>query len=540
MMRFVEANRLTNVGVFKRVMWGLLGVSCVVELVWFHDWGAICGVAAALWSTWLYDRFVLQVETVRQRPLSFVAFSALFLFMYLALPATLLDGHPVTYKMYTPVQTFALQSLYYTLAVAAFVWAGRWSGPSHVSWLARGLAWAGYYDRPTLKQLWALGGVGWLFRIIGMSGVFQDGAMGGTLSMFSGFQYAPICTLFCPLWGMPMASRRAQVWAYLYIVFLTIFSLSGNSRSGMLAAIMIWCCGYVLMKLYERTNRIWLNAKKLFVLALGVLVVTGPLNDMATAMLMVRGIRADVSRGELFDRTLSAFQDKEDMARFRAAAAAKTAQADNSMLAASDWGEEYVSNLFLGRFCNYRVVDATIYHADRVGYAHPTMQEEFVARLQTMFPGPIARFLFPSQDKKTLRHSSMDRLYNLSHHGAPMGGFKVGGDVGLGLAVFGWWYFPLVLLIYACIFAIFDSLTLYRKGKPFFPFFVISQVYFTYFLTFTVANGMQGHFSYLLWSFWWGTFWLLLVYRIVRFLFPAEEAPSAARWPAAAQNHPTA
>lgn len=107
-------------------------------------------------------------------------------------------------------------------------------------------------------------------------------------------------------------------------------------------------------------------------------------------------------------------------------------------------------------------------------------------------------------------------LNSLSTGASLIPGFAVGGDVGLGLAVFSWLYFPLVLLVYSCQFFIFDSLTRYVRGKAFVPFFVLMNIYFSYFLTFTVAGGIISHVTSLLWGTWWTLFWTLLTYKLVR------------------------
>ena len=183
----------------------------------------------------------------------------------------------------------------------------------------------------------------------------------------------------------------------------------------------------------------------------------------------------------------------------------------------AEWQESYVSSPFLDRLCNYRVADATIYHAQRVGYASKDMLELFGNRVMTMFPGPISDFFFPDVEKSDLGYSTMDKLYNLSSRGG-LGGYKVGGDVGLGLATFGYFYFPICLLIYFFAFYIMDGVVAFSGEKPCFAIFTLISIYFTYFLLFQVGNGIIAQTTFILWNFWWTTLWYSIIFKLVRIL----------------------
>lgn len=507
---------MSNVDVFKGVMNSILAVSCLAEIALFPGWDNFTGCVVSLLSAALYNRFIFRIETIRRAPVGFIAITALYLFMYLAIPATLIDGNPMSHDLYNPEYTYVLQFVYFALTVAAFHIGLHWS--ERHGWLRRLLKWGGYYTPPTDRQLWALAVVGWVFKltILGAQGTGEALAGKGTLSMFAIFLYAPICICFRHLYGREKASGRTKAFIYAYMVFCSVLLIGSNSRSQMLSPFVIWGCGYLVSKIYERGDKLWLSFRKLLVLFVGVLVIAGPASDMALAMVLVRSERSDISFTQLLNRSIETFQDKELLARTRKLAAQEEAVASNTV--SMDWNESYVSNIFLQRFCNYRVVDASIYHAGRAGYANGGMQDDFIVSLKTMFPGPISRFLFGNVKEKAseTRHSSQDMLSSVSTGSWRLGGFRVGGDVGLGLAVFSWLYFPLVLIVYSCQFFIFGSLTRYRKPAAFVPFFVLMNLYYSYFLTFTVAGGIVGHVSGLLWGTWWTLFWTMLTYKVVR------------------------
>ena len=301
----------------------------------------------------------------------------------------------------------------------------------------------GYYAQPTNKQLWILGFVGLCFRLFMMS---QQGkgdiqlAGAGTLNMFSLLLYCPICILFNPLLGKDNCSKKTQYIVYCYIAFLVILLIATNSRSQMLSPLVVFACCYLLKHIYIHKKTLWLSYKKMFLFIVSIFILSGPASDMAIAMVAVRGERSSMSFSELLERSIEVYQDKEQLRFYR-----QWLSDEDKSTVGAEWQESYVSSPFLNRLCNYRVADATIYHAQRVGYGNKEMLELFGNQLMTMFPGPIVDFFFSDIDKSKLNFSSMDKLYLLSMKGG-VGGYKVGGDIGLGLVTFGYFYFPLCFL----------------------------------------------------------------------------------------------
>ena len=167
----------------------------------------------------------------------------------------------------------------------------------------------------------------------------------------------------------------------------------------------------------------------MFLIIISVLVISGPASDMAIAMVVVRGERSSMTFSELLEKSVEVYQDKEQLTVYR-----NLKIDENKSNIDNHWNESYVSSPFLDRLCNYRVVDATIYHAQRVGYGNKAMLELYENNILSMFPGPIVHIFFPEIDKSKLNFSTMDKLYLLSANGV-LGGYKVGGDVGLGLAL---------------------------------------------------------------------------------------------------------
>ncbi len=509
----------SNISLIKSALWAVLWGSFVLEMAFFPSIENFIGCVVSVVSTWLYFRHIMQIEVIRRRVISFIAFLYPFLFMYLPLPATLLDGNEMSHDLVNPIETYFYQLLFFVCAIFAFhigdVWATRSQG------IYRILCKGGYYKAPTNTQLWILGAIGMVFKLTIVQNQYGEETQAGlgSLSMFAIFLYSPICIMFRHLIDGTQCSAKMKKIVWGYMLFLSVFLISTNSRSQMLSPFVVWGMCYLMEKIYERKNGVWLTFKKAVVGIVAVLVIAGPVTDMGYAMVLVRGERSGISFSQLLDRSIETFMDKEKLRKAKLLDEQMAAMEKGSSVS-SNWNEDYVSNLFLNRLCNYRVIDASIYHADRLGYGNERMLESFGKSLMIMFPGPIVKLLFGEIDKKELAYSPMDYLYYLNT-GTGLGGYRVGGDVGLGLATFGLFYFPFMIFIFALVFLILNSVARYVYGRAVLPFITLIVVYFSYFLKLQVAGGVIAQVCYVLWGFWWSTFWYLLVYKIVRMITPS-------------------
>lgn len=500
----------SNISVLKSALWFIMAACIVLELILFPSMSNLFGSAVTLLSTWMFFTWVLKIDIIRKRPISFIAFLQLFFFMYLPLPVTLLDGNEMSHDLFNPIETYLLQLLYFAICILAFSLAGRKLNKNKVrQWLKK----MGYFVQPTNSWLWILGGIGLAFRLFMMNQQGQgdtEMTAAGTLNMFSELIYAPICLLFGPLMGMKECSKKTRYIVYSYIAFLVVLLIATNSRSKMLSPLVVYAFCYLLQQIYTYRSTLWLSYKKMVILLVAVLTISGPAADMAIAMVVVRGQRTSMSFTELLSESIETFQDKERLNTYR-----RLAAADDQAAVGAEWQESYVSSPFLDRLCNYRVVDATIYHAHKAGFANSEMLDFFADKVATMFPGPISTFLFPEIDKSDLSFSAMDKLYNITTKNI-VGGFKVGGDVGLGLATFGLFYFPLCLFVYFIVFYILDGICIVINGKMAISVFTLIVIYFSYFLKFQVAGGVISQTAFILWGFWWTTIWHCIVYKLIR------------------------
>lgn len=483
-----------NLRTIKRVLGIIIIICALFELLLFPSIANAVGCLITWISYWLFCRFVLRTECIQNCPFSFIAFLQLFLFMYLALPCTLLDGNEMSHDLYNPIATYLWQFLYFFLATSSFYLAYGFS--KRHRGVQNMLSKIGFFKAPNTTQLWLLAIIGWIPKLMLLNSQnSEEGLSGaGTLSMFSFLIYAPIMSLFLPLLGGSEISKGAKKMIYLYAVFVSVMMIATNSRSQIIAVWFVIIFGFIIQYFYKRGDSSFLSPKRVFLYIVAFLIVTGPMSDMAFAMLLVRSDRSSYSFTGLLERTLEIYSDKDYMNKMK-----KLAETDEDQISSFDWNESYVSNIFLQRVTNYRVVDATIYHADKVGYGNATMFKEFCDRVEYMLPSPIIKIFDPSFNKDNYGYSAMDKLYSISNGGG-LGGYKVGGDVGLGLATFGYFYFPLMFIAYFILFYIFNNMVKIKNGSRIFPLLIMMMVYDYIFRRFDVAQGITKHITYILYS----------------------------------------
>lgn len=507
-MNYISLNkRQSDIHVCKKAMFIILLTSCILENILFFDENSIIVSVTSLLSLIIFNRVVFQLNVIRDFPISFFVLTNLFLFMYLPIPVTLLDGISVSHDMYNPTLTYLLQFLYYVMAIFAFSCAI--SNKTKIFKKTAFIYKMGFFQKITIPQLWILGFLGCIPRLLLMIAHTEFAA--GLLSTLSYLMYAPIVILFMPLIGGYEASKMNKILAYCYIGFIMFLFIGSNARHLLITPLIIIIGCYVIKYFQSDALNSVFKLKNVILTILVLFIVSGPLSDVATAMVLVRSVRADVSFNELISETITMYQDKQ------ALDIAKKMSVDElgkSATLSNNWDENYTSNVFLQRFCNYRVVDASIYHALRVDMPSVQMIKASIRQLEKLPPTPIPKLLF-NINKDDPHFSAMDYLYAYSTHTAPHGMLRVGGDVGLGLSVFGIFYFIVQFLVYYLLFILLCSMAFRRNEMLVVSVFAICQL-MDLFNLMTVHSGLIRHISFLIWGFWYNAILLIIVTKLVK------------------------
>ena len=372
---------------------------------------------------------------------------------------TAIEGHSLSFNLVVPIDTFGhgvISSLICLLAHAIYRQA-KWLQLGRVA-VQRLLVQLKLFQPLRSTEVVAMGGLGVL--ALASSSWFAGLAEVSTVlaKFLQGFQFfsiIPGAFLLQRLYSQPARSdrphtRKPLVLWLLFMTLIVLLSLGRNSRAPVVVAVACLFLGVALEWLYGLI-RVRLAAVLGFCLA--VVLVLPLATDLATAMVMVRGKRADVPPAELLNLTLDQFQDREAIKRYR------LASSESGFT--SEWSENYVSNLFLARFANAKFPDNSLENASRLT---PAGRDEMAIfqwwRLLAIFPGPVLSVLgVPEATKREVTSYSFgDKLFALASGSQyALGGFRTGHFFGTGMAGFGFGYLLILLAGLLLVFPLVDA-----------------------------------------------------------------------------------
>ncbi|MFN3590270.1 MAG: hypothetical protein ACK4UP_12875, partial [Spirosomataceae bacterium] len=199
-------------------------------------------------------------------------------------------------------------------------------------------------------------------------------------------QYAPI-VLFFP--NLSRVEKGKSVFVWLYIGATLVLSLATNSREAIINPLLMVAILYVL-NLLVSNQKLRISAPKLIIIIVSVLFGINLLSDISLAMLANRGVRSEVSKLELFEKTVATLQDEYTMNRLRSTSLEGHGKGKTYNMG---WDETYLNNFMLNRYGNMRITDQTLYYVDKMGYGNEKMRESFYQKVIATLPLPIINSL---------------------------------------------------------------------------------------------------------------------------------------------------
>lgn len=177
------------------------------------------------------------------------------------------------------------------------------------------------------------------------------------------------------------------------------------------------------------------------------------------------------------------------------------------------WSEDYLSNSILNRFCSLKILDESLFHADRGGCSNPIMRKTLYDEVIDVLPGSVKDMLGIKIDKNLRKYSLTDKLYSLSVPGVPLGGVKIGTLQGLGMSLWGWGYILVLIPLYLVLFYLLDATVLFFENRMYFSmFFIFNATTFVYWFS-------DRH--YYLWEskwifrFYWESLFFFFVFMLI-------------------------
>jgi hypothetical protein len=416
-----------------------------------------CIVLASALTILLYLRGTSALE---QQPLSSIAIFGFCVATQLG--ALLVQTAALTSlagSLYTPLYTFGTLALYQLIAISMHVVYRFFSVKKGTNpRLIRGfLTWAGIYQTPSCGTLWYMGCVGLPTMLFWKS----EGVLGKIAVGFNFLAWAPY---LIPIYTSEIGESycNAQLNRFLLVLYSVVFLVLGlalNARGIIFAGIATVGLLYLLRAMRSDAPVTGRALKRIGVLALLMLAVSGPVGDLTTAMVIARQVRGKVSAVTMIRTTIRIWRQPRVLAAYKAA--------NQTALRFSAYDEHYIANPMLGRLVETKFYDTAFHFASTLTTddARARVRDISLKFAWASFPTPMLHALGIRIDKDDLDFSMGDYLAYLSR-GIPLGGRKTGNMFAQGIVLFG----PLFPFLYASIclllFGAMDLLTVRPAEGP--------------------------------------------------------------------------
>jgi len=460
--RFVIRTENDFASKIVRWSWVTFFVCVLYQCVFFFELTNFIAIAAVALGWIITTRVFLKTDMFQGYPLSaYIILGFTSTELYLPLLFTTLEGKPLIYNLELPEQVF----LHTTLALFVLVLAhsfyrmlARISYSRSFSILTK----TGFFIPPKDLQLWIMGLIGMAasFYVYFMTPEVGWEVTGGSASdkMIQGlmpFSYAPFFIPFSQLYGNHKPhSKQLIPMLILFTVILFAIGIGRNSTGALMFGFTAIGFAYILALLLGVFKDKLFSFKNFAIGGLAVWALVGPLADLRTAMVLVRGERLEIPAMELLSLTLEAYSDKEAIRERR--------EYDSDQAVDTDWDERYLDNVFTARFANIKFNDASLACAAVVSEYDPDMLEYSIDYIFGALPEPFLKALSLDVDKERVYSLTIgDYLYVTAGGYGFVEGFRTGHFAGTGMATFGWWYLLILGVFMIPIFLLFDKF--YRK-----------------------------------------------------------------------------
>ncbi len=405
----------------------------------------------------------LRRDLMRRHPISSMMMLGYAFYYFWAPPlATLAEFKPLTNNLQHPVLVeFNALVVFATYSLALFLYA-RVGVLGRLRWLLseRLCRPLGFFRDPGDETLFVMGGLALAATLLAA----RSGSVGAKfLAGFAPMAYLPCAVALGGLIGRdphrarPTPQRLLVLAAYL--VALLGLGVALNSRGAAFMGLASMALAYLYGTRAGVIAGRLARPRNMLLGVAGLLLVSGPLTDLSTAMLVARKDRAVDSMSTLFDQTLQLYHEKTVLAAYRLA---------ESGVRDAAWDETYVSNPFLSRLCNLKFADESLDLAiglDDAGDA--VVRQSELDKVLSNLPQPVLGALGIDAHKDVVSLSSGGDFLLFAATGSPyvLGGERTGSTFATAYACFGWLY-PLALLPLALLaFTVGDALTS-RMARP--------------------------------------------------------------------------
>lgn len=421
---------------------------------------------------WIFTPYNLLNYTISTLAISFyVSF-----FFIMPIPATLLELKPVTYNLHNPLNTFTQVLLLEIILIITHLIYTKIT--NRKNFIRNALIKCNFFAKFTSSEIWGLFLISFTIYTYNIftRGLYDENSINTVSSLplgiyminllFGGFYQIIFLFLFKQFNIIKQPYTIHKITIFLFAVLLCIIGIATNMRT---ASVLIFAnifFTFIVYIIYYPFNfKQLLKLKFLIPIIITIFFFFGPFMRISKAMVTSRGERDGLSGIEMLEKTFNSIKNANNK---------KEKQTKEYIV---NWDEEYLSNSILNRFCSLKILDETLYHAKRIGYANKKMQKDLQEKIIDNLPGVIKNNLEYQISKDSRRHSLTDKLYSLSINSKKnLGGIKIGTLQGLGLAIFGYYYPLIIIPIFIIIFFCLDATVLYRKNRIYFSMWFFANI----------------------------------------------------------------
>lgn len=435
-----------------------------IEMIFFTSLPNFIGCVVSIYAWLLMSHHVLSLQNLRLYLLPTIAVSGYVVcYYFLPLLVTLLEFKPLTYNFQVPMDTFWNMALNVSTIILAYKLCI--SLYSQNNWLVKIWTKIGYFTPPSDNTIWTIGIVGFVLVFISMWNQYlnlseydyNDISTSASVSdvivtFFKKYSIVPLVLLFGEFYRRKN-KKHVNLYVFIFLILLAVVGIATTRRAMVFTTFATMAVIWLLRQTLQ--NKLALKSKDLVGLFLGLYLITGPLADLAAAMVINRSnIR---SGGTTFEAIMQIYDNREKLHKLVSLQRSMTGNGGNNKLS---WSEYYVDNIFFDRICNIRVLDASVFYAQQLGYNNSEMHQYFINGIINRLPSPIVSLI----DAKKVPQTTVADVMNNKYFGNSFVGWKVTGDIGAGLYMFGYFYYPIALIIYVMAFYIMCTFTKYKMG----------------------------------------------------------------------------
>ena len=502
----------------KILLMCVLFISVVFEIILFPSLENLCGCIMMIICYLVFINIFLKQYIVVNFPFGFMMFLSMFMYRFLPLPATLLEGIPVSYGMEVPIKTFLLETILFLVSSCAFYFAISTSNSNNL--IQRVFNKIGFYKPINRSTVWIIGIIGCLIRIIMFSigSITIGNVLGKFITPFIPFMYIPMILFFPGFYtgSYEKKPNLKQPIVWMYLIFITILNLASNSRESIIEPIAMIALFYIF---YLCINNIpakkVIDPRKLIPILLISFISLNLLTIVSDGILSIRDDRSEYTFTELieltFDKIINQEQNNED---------------DKSSLYVAPyeagWTETYLSNFILNRYANMRISDETLYLGERIIESNnrKIMVKDFFDRIVVILPQPLIDILGFDIDKNEYQSSRGDALYVYSGIGNRYnwGGFRVTSHIGDGILTFGILYLLIQCIIFFIVFKLLNCYSYRNKNNTIaYSVYGLFSIY-TSLNLFRNANGMLTDIYFITRNYWQEIILFMIIFNFAHFI----------------------